>query len=136
MQSINNQLTITKICSRKEVEEAIAEALEINNKIFNKKLNDIQCSLDAVINGFPKTTLIEIQDTLKQHMTEQVQHEMFRKQVLEKLDVVMPVSEDIKDIETFFKVGKRIGLGLVFISVTAGAIFGMIYAIKEWIKKD
>lgn len=51
------------------------------------------------------------------------------------IKAMAPTVQEVKDFQTFWQVGKRIGLGLVFIITAGGVISGALYAIKEWIKK-
>lgn len=57
------------------------------------------------------------------------------KEIKALLEEMKPTYHELNDWGTFWKKGKEAGLGIALFFVTAGAIFGGIYAIKEWIKK-
>lgn len=57
------------------------------------------------------------------------------KKIHDKLNEMTPTIEEIKDLQTAFKVGRSLGARLVAFVVGTGIILGAIYSVREWIKK-
>ena len=85
-----------------------------------------------------REALDTVQDTLHKHIEAQKTHEQKQSEnmqtIIGKLDAVMPTVQEINDFRTFLRIGRRVGLGLVFVITVGGIISGGIFAIKQWMK--
>lgn len=52
-----------------------------------------------------------------------------------EIKAMAPTVQEVKDFQTFWKMGKKVGFGLASIITISGIIIGTLYTIKTWVNK-
>ena len=54
--------------------------------------------------------------------------------ITSQLSSLIELNKEYTDFKTAFRVGKNLGIGFALFIATVGAIYGGIFAFKEWLK--
>lgn len=83
-------------------------------------ITEHECIQDKKIN-----TIAESIDGLKEEV----------KLMREQLNSSMSTVQEITDVKTFLRIGRNAGVSFVAFLLGCGAVIGVVYSVKEWIKK-
>jgi len=53
-----------------------------------------------------------------------------------KLDMMYPIYTDLSEWETFLKMAKKLGIGMVAVVTFLGVLYGAAEAIKQWVARN
>lgn len=105
------------------VEEAVNKAVLAYDEQITKRQDYADRCANKTFSQLMKEVLAKL-DAMEEAIKENTEWRLSHKES----------ADEIKNFVQFWKYGRKFGIGMAITMTSFGAIFGSIYAIKEWIK--